>query len=305
MGTRGSALALVQADLARAALIAAAAAAGASWEIALRILGTTGDRITNRPLSEVGGKALFTKEIDAALLAGEVDCAVHSMKDMETQLAPGLQIAAVLERADPRDCLIGAADLSPASLPVGARVGTSAVRRRAQLLACRSDLEIVPLRGNVETRLKKRESGEVDAIVLAKAGLDRLGREGVITRVLEPEEMLPAAAQGIVALVVRAGDGAVADLVRRINHLETSLVAAAERAFLAGLGGDCGTPIAAHAKIQDGLLSLEGALFSLDGLETVHGRIEGAAAEAPALGAELAARLKGEAGPCLLALLRA
>lgn len=301
IGTRGSALALVQAELVRAGL-AGATAAGEPRAAEIVVIKTTGDRVTDRPLADIGGKALFTKEIDHALLAGEIDCAVHSMKDMESALAPGLMIGAVLPRSDPRDCLIGAADLSPARLPPGSRVGTSAVRRRAQLLARRPDLEIVPLRGNVDTRLKKRETGEVDALVLSKAGLDRLGRSSVISRAFEPSEILPAAAQGIIAIVV-CESGAAA-LVQRINHPATLSAATAERAFLLGLGGDCGTPIAAHAQIAGHLLVLEGALFSLDGSEVVRGRIDGPASESAQLGAKLAERIKRQASPALLAYLR-
>lgn len=299
IGTRGSPLALVQAELVRAALCAADAAA-----IEICPIRTTGDRVTDRPLAEVGGKALFTKEIDEALLCGDVDCAVHSAKDM-AEIPVGLALAATLPRADVRDCLIGAGGLSTGELPLGARVGTSAVRRRAQLLARRPDLQIVSLRGNVETRLRKREAGEADAVLLAKAGLDRLGRAGVISRVLEASEMLPAAGQGAVAVLVRETDARARATIAAISHAPTLAAVTAERALLAALGGDCGTPIAAHAVLVDGRLVLDGALFSPDGSESVRGRIDGAAQEAGALGSALAGRLKSLAGPRLLALVRA
>ena len=302
IGTRGSALALVQAELVTKSL--AANWAGEARPLEVKIIKTTGDRITDRPLSDVGGKAFFTKEIDQALLAGEIDCAVHSMKDMESALAPGLAVGAVLPRSDPRDCLIGAADLSPARLPSGARVGTSAVRRRAQLLARRPDLEIVPLRGNVDTRLQKRERGEVDALVLSKAGLDRLGRTAVISHIFAPAEFLPAAAQGIIAVLIREADRTVRALLQRINDRQTALAATAERALLLELGGDCGTPIAAHAEIFGERLLLEGALFSLDGAECVRERIEGLAFAGDELGKRLAERVKARASSALRAYLR-
>lgn len=296
IGTRGSPLALKQAELVRAALDASGAA-----PIEIMPIRTTGDRVTDRPLAEIGGKALFTKEIDEALLSGAVDCAVHSAKDMAA-LPPGLAIAAALPRADARDCLVGAAGLSVEELPRGARIGTSAVRRRAQLLARRPDLRIVPLRGNVETRLKMRETGEADAVLLAKAGLDRLGRAGVISRILETEEMLPAAGQGTIAVAVRAGDTAALAAIAAISHAPTLAALTAERACLGALGGDCGTPIAAHASLRGAQIFLEAAVFSPDGDETVRGRIDGSAAEAERLGAALALRLKSLMGPRLLAL---
>jgi hydroxymethylbilane synthase len=225
------------------------------------------------------------------------------MKDMESALPVGLAIAAILERADPRDCLVGASDLTPEALPTGSRIGTSAVRRRAQLLARRPDLELVDMRGNIDTRLRKQEAGEVAALVLAKAGIDRLGRSQAIGRVLEPEEMLPAAGQGAIAVLVREGDAATAHLLNPLNHLPTALAVSAERGFLAALGGDCATPIAAHGAIRDNVLRLEGALFSVDGSESVRGRIEGAPAAAAELGARLAERLKALMGPRLSALL--
>jgi hydroxymethylbilane synthase len=296
VGTRGSPLALVQVELVRRVL-------GAARPVELCQISTTGDRVADRPLAEIGGKALFTKEIDHALLDREIDCAVHSMKDLESALSAGLEIAAILERGDPRDCLIGASGLTPEALAPGARIATSAVRRRAQLLARRPDLEIVAVRGNVDTRLRKHEAGEVAALVLAKAGLDRLGRSEAISRVLEPSEMLPAAGQGAIAVLIRQGDAPTARLLAPINHQPTALAVTAERGFLAALGGDCATPIAAHATIHDRVLRLDGALFSSDGSESVRGQIEGASEDAAGLGARLAQRLKVLMGPRLRALL--
>jgi hydroxymethylbilane synthase len=297
IGTRGSPLALAQVELVRRAL-----ALGAARPIELCRITTTGDRVTDRPLAEIGGKALFTKEIDQALLGGEIDCAVHSMKDMQSALPIGLAIAAILERADPRDCLIGARALTPEALPPGSRLATSAVRRRAQLLARRPDLELVEMRGNVDTRLRKHEAGEVAALVLAKAGIDRLGRSAAISRVLELCEMLPAASQGAIAIVIRDEDASSAHLLAPLNHPSTALAVSAERGFLAALGGDCATPIAAHATIRENVLRLEGALFTGDGSESVRGRIEGAPERAAELGAQLAERLKALMGPRLSAL---
>ncbi len=264
---------------------------------------TIGDKVTDRPLYDLGGKGLFTKEIDRALLDGTVDCAVHSLKDMESVLPEGLVIAAVLERADPRDCLIGAASLAPQDLPRGAKLGTSAVRRRAQALALRPDLEIVPMRGNVGTRLAKLARGEADAIILAKAGLDRLGQSGLIDHVFEPEEMLPDACQGIIAIVARADDARACAGLGLLDHPQTRSVAMAERALSGELDGNCRSPIGAYAVIERGLLLLEGAVFTPDGREVIRRRIEGPPEEAEALGALLAERLRAEASPSILKVL--
>jgi hydroxymethylbilane synthase len=300
IGTRGSPLALVQAGAVKSAILAAG---GAERDISVRRITTTGDRETDRPLAELGGKGLFTKEIDGALLAGEVDCAVHSMKDMDSVLPDGVVIAAVLPRSDPRDCLIGRKSLSLADLPRASRLGTSAVRRRAQALHLRPDLTVLPLRGNVETRLVKQERGDFDAIILAKAGLDRLARTDVISYVFAPDEILPAAGQGVIAVIVRAQDEPVRKIVAAIDHEETRAAAEAERAFTARLCGNCRTPIAAFASLKGAQLSLEGAIFSLDGGEFVRGRIDGDISEAAALGMRLADRLRGKASPGVLAAL--
>jgi hydroxymethylbilane synthase len=305
IGTRGSPLALAQANIVQEALENASAKLDFDIEASVHPFTTVGDKVTDRPLYDLGGKGLFTKEIDRALMAGEINCAVHSLKDMESALPDGVIIAAVLERADPRDCLIGAEGLDPDSLAHGARVGTSAVRRRAQLLSQRPDLAVVPMRGNVETRLSKLGRGEADAILLAKAGLDRLGRADVITRVLEPEEMLPAVGQGIIAIVARTSDVFACQGLALLDHEETHIRARAERALLARVDGSCRSPIAAHAHLEGGKLIIEGALFSPDGEETVRGRMEGEPKAAEALGTKLGDELLGKASPAILAVLGA
>lgn len=303
IGTRGSALALAQANEVRARL-AALAAPGATAEALseLVVCTTTGDQIRDRPLADIGGKGLFTREIDCRVLSGECDCAVHSMKDMETALTPGTAIAAILPRADARDALIGARAL--ADLRPGARIGTSAVRRRAQLLALRSDLEISPLRGNVDTRLKRLEAGDFDAIILALAGLVRLGRSSVVGRAMPTDEMLPAVAQGAIAIVARSDDEATLAALRPLNDRPTEIRVTAERALLAGLDGSCRTPIAGHAELsEDGRLTLHGAFFALDGRESERDTLVGSAEAPAALGAALAEKLKARASPSLLAVL--
>ena len=301
IGTRGSPLALVQTAEVRGALETRWARDGLTF--AVETITTTGDQVTDRPLTEIGGKGLFTKEIDRALLAGEIDCAVHSMKDMESVLAPGIVIAGVLPRSDPRDCLIGAEGFSLAELPKGARLGTSAVRRRAQALAKRPDLQIVPMRGNVGSRLAKLERGEADAIILAKAGLDRLGKSGLIGHVFDIAEMLPDACQGVIAIAARAGDARVCGLIEAICDQTTFITCRAERALSAGLDGSCRSPIGAYAQIKGGRLVLDGAVFSPEGDETIRRRIEGAPEEAPALGARLAQMLRAEGSPRILKVL--
>jgi hydroxymethylbilane synthase len=271
--------------------------------LSVETIATTGDKVTDRPLADIGGKGLFTKEIDRALLAGEIDCAVHSMKDMESVLAPGVAIAGVMPRSDPRDCLIGAKGFSLVDLPKGARLGTSAVRRRAQALAKRPDLQIVPMRGNVGSRLAQLERGEADAIILAKAGLDRLGQSGVIGHVFEPSEMLPDACQGVIAIAAREGDTRVHKLVEAISDKTTFITCRAERALSAALDGSCRSPIGAYAVLESGRLVLEGAVFSPDGDETIRRRIEGAPEEAEDLGARLAERLRAEASPKIIKVL--
>ena len=262
IGSRGSPLALAQARMAATALEAAHGWDEGSVEIvAVR---TSGDKIQDRPLAEVGGKALWTKELDVALLAGETHCSVHSMKDVESERPETLSIAAMLPRADVRDRLIGAASI--AALPQGARAGTSSPRRAAQLKRLRPDLTIVSIRGNVDTRLAKCAAGEVDATLLAAAGLIRLGREDVGVPIAL-EEMLPAPAQGAIGIECRADDAATAQLLSAIDHRETHQAVLAERAFCRALGGTCHSPVAALARVEGNEIAFACEILSEDGRE--------------------------------------
>lgn len=241
IGTRGSPLALAQTNL----LIAALQAKHAGLQAEVVTITTSGDRIQDRPLSEAGGKGLFTKEIEDALLAGEIDCAVHSMKDMPTKLPDGLIIPCLLPREDVRDAFFSLKAKTLADLPQGSVVGTSSLRRQAIILAKRPDLKVVTFRGNVGTRLRKLEEGVVDATLLAVAGLNRLGQSHLIQSILEPEVMLPAVAQGAVGIEVRENDRATQKLLEAVHCYTTELRVTAERAFLAVMDGSCRTPLAA------------------------------------------------------------
>jgi hydroxymethylbilane synthase len=294
IGTRGSPLALAQAEQVRARL---AAAHGLSAEaVTLEVIRTTGDAIRDRPLADAGGKGLFTKEIEEALIARTIHLAVHSAKDMPTILPPGLRIAGVLEREDPRDVFISAKAKALESLPHGARVGTASLRRQALVKRLRGDLDVVPMRGNVETRLRKLAAGEVDAIVLALAGLKRLGLAQAATTVLEVDEFLPAVGQGIIAIEARGGDERALGLVRAVNHDETAAALTAERAFLAVLEGSCRTPIAGHATVRAGRLAFRGLIAKPDGSEVIETQRYGAMVDAVRLGAEAGRELKQRAG---------
>jgi hydroxymethylbilane synthase len=296
IGTRGSPLALLQAHETRAAIETTHGAG--RHEVEVRVIRTSGDRIQDRPLAEVGGKGLFTKEIEEALLAGEIDLAVHSMKDMPTVLPAGLTIACYLPRADARDGLISTKSASLAQLPAGAIVGTSSLRRQAQVLRLRPDLRVVPLRGNVETRLRKLADGVADATLLACAGLVRLGMADRITSVVQPEEMLPAVAQGAIGIEVRANDEAVAHLLAPINHQATALAVAVERTFLARLDGSCRTPIAGLAELASpDSLVFRGMILTPDGRKCLATRREGRPEAGVALAEDAAAELLGKAGP--------
>ncbi len=268
LGTRGSPLALAQ-----AAEVAAALEATHGWptgQVRIVPLRTSGDRIQDRPLAEVGGKALWTKELDLALLSGEMDFSVHSMKDVESERPDALVIAAVMARADVRDRLIGAGSI--ALLPFGARVGTSSPRRAAQLLRLRPDLALEPIRGNVETRLAKLAAGDVDATLLAAAGLDRLGR-GETGIAIAVEQMLPAPAQAAIGIECRANDAMTAALLGAIDHLPSHRAVAAERAFTRVLGGSCHSPVAALAVGDGDGLWLRAEILSADGSERVAGEV--------------------------------
>ena len=290
IGTRGSPLALAQAQEVRDRLARAHGVDPAS--IAIVVIRTSGDRIQDRPLSEVGGKGLFTKEIEEALVAGAIDLAVHSAKDMPTVLPDGLVLAVCLEREDVRDALISNKAFSLADLRDGAVVGTASLRRQAMIRRCRPDLAVVSLRGNVQTRLRKLEEGHVDATVLALAGLRRLGLEAAATAVMEVDEFLPAVGQGAIALETRADDVRTRGLLAAIDHPDTTVALGAERAFLGVLDGSCRTPIAGHATIRDGRLSFRGMVLRPDGSEAHETSRVGTAEAAPALGADAGRELK-------------
>lgn len=296
IGSRGSPLALAQVEQVKARLAGAWPELAERGALAVEIIRTSGDRIQDRPLSEAGGKGLFTKEIEEALLAGTIDLAVHSMKDMPTALPEGLEIACLLPREDPRDALIGAAGL--ADLPQGAVVGTSSLRRKAQLLARRRDLKIVDFRGNVDTRLRKLERGEVHATLLALAGLKRLGLEGKATSILATEEILPAVAQGAIGIETRTGDTRVRDLLAPLNHPPTARAVTAERALLEVLDGSCRTPIAALAVGRTfGRLRIDALIARTDGSQVLRTAREGPEADAAAMGRDAGEELRRDGGP--------
>jgi hydroxymethylbilane synthase len=299
IGTRGSPLALAQARMVRARL---AAQHGVDEErIILTVIRTTGDVIQDRTLAAAGGKGLFTKEIEEALRADAIDLAVHSAKDVPTVLPDGLILTAVLPREDARDVFIGRTVKTLRELPAGAVVGTASLRRQAIVKRLRPDLEVVPIRGNVDTRLRKLGEGVVDATLLALAGLKRLGLTDAASSIFTLDEFLPAVGQGIVAIETRADDGRTRTLLEAINHAETAIALASERAFLAVLDGSCRTPIAGHATVADGRLRLRGLIAKPDGSESFECRREGMSGEAVALGADAGAELKRRAGADFLA----
>lgn len=299
IGTRGSALARAQAQWVQHRLTAALPGLTAE----LVIIRTTGDRITDRPLSAVGGKGLFVKEIEEALLAGEVDCAVHSLKDLPAELAAGLMIAAVPEREDPRDVALTRQEGGLSTLPRGAQVGTSSLRRAALVRAFRPDLQVIGLRGNVDTRLRKLDDGAVDAIVLAGAGLRRLGIVRPHAELLAAEEFVPAIGQG--ALAIESPRGEIAELLRAIDHRPSHEAIDAERAFLVAVGGSCVTPLAAHATVAGETLTLRALIAEPDGTRVIRGRREGRTSEGAQLGTELAQALLAEGGAEILRALEA
>jgi hydroxymethylbilane synthase len=295
IGTRGSPLALAQAREVAARLVAAHGPDAYAYDI--RVIRTSGDRIQDRPLSEAGGsKGFFTKEIEEALLAGVIDIAVHSMKDMPTLLPSGLTVTCYLPRQDVRDAFIGRGTATLADLPAGAVVGTSSLRRQAQVRRLRPDLEVQSMRGNVETRLQKLADGVAHATILAMAGLIRLGLQDRVSSPLPVEVMLPAVAQGVVGIETRAEDAAMMSLIAPINHQATGLAVAAERAFLAKLDGSCRTPIAGLAELVDGSLVFRGMILTPDGREWHETRRQGRPEEAILLAEDAAAELLARAG---------
>lgn len=293
IGTRGSALALAQAFEARQRLMDAHDLPEDAFEIV--IIKTTGDRVQDRPLKEIGGKGLFTREIEDALLAGGIDIAVHSMKDMPVLQPAGLLIDCYLPREDVRDAFVSPTVTRLADLPHGATVGTSSLRRRAQLAHRRPDLHLVEFRGNVQTRLKKLADGVAEATFLAMAGLNRLAMTHVAHTPIAVEEMLPAVAQGAIGIERRDGDGRVADLLAAIHDRPTGERLAAERAYLATLDGSCETPIAGLAIHAAGGLWLRGEILRPDGSEAIADAVRGPVADAAEIGADLARRLLAKA----------
>jgi len=284
IATRKSALALWQSEHVAARL----RALDPGRPVELLPLTTEGDRDLGISLAAAGGKGLFIKELEVALADGRADLAVHSMKDVPVELESRFALAAVLDREDPRDAFLSVKHKGLDALPQRARLGSSSLRRRSQLLHLRPDLVIEPLRGNVDTRLKKLERGDYDAIVLAVAGLKRLGLEQAITTVLDVEVCLPAITQGIIGIECRAGDTAVHNLLQRLNHLPTWTQARAERALSRGLSGSCNLPLAGHATLEGGMLSLRGCVASPDGRRLVAGAVSGPDKEPEALGIKLA-----------------
>lgn len=299
IGTRGSPLALAQAEETRSRLCEALGLDADA--IAILPIRTTGDRITDRSLMEVGGKGLFTREIDEALLAGTVDIAVHSAKDLPTRLPDAIGIAACLERQDVRDAFLSPVAGRLEDLRPGAVLGTSSLRRKAMALSLRPDLTIVGMRGNVQTRLRKLADGHADATLLAMAGLNRLGLGDCVTSAIEPENWLPAVGQGAIAITARLGDEASQRRLAAIDHRPTSIALLAERAFLAVLDGSCRTPIGGLARIEGRRLDFRGIIVRPDGSEAHRVAREGAIGDAERIGAEAGADLAGRGGPAFFA----
>ncbi|MFD0858793.1 hydroxymethylbilane synthase [Roseovarius aquimarinus] len=295
LGTRGSPLALAQANETRARLAEAHDLPLEAFEIV--VIKTTGDRIIDRPLKEIGGKGLFTREIEEALLSGEIDIAVHSMKDMPTLQPEGLLLDTYLPREDVRDGFVSPGHATLADLPEGAKVGTSSLRRRAQVLVAYPHLEVVEFRGNVQTRLKKLEDGVASCTFLAMAGLNRLGRTDVAQSALDPSVMLPAIAQGAIGIERRANDARAAEMLSAIHHAETGQRLAAERAFLAALDGSCETPIAGLAELDGDMLHLRGEVLRPDGSQSIKDARSAPIADGAELGRAMAADMLREAGP--------
>ena len=292
IGSRGSRLALLQAEFIRSLI------KSKFPEIIteLYIIRTTGDRILDSPLPEIGGKGVFVKEIEDALIRNEIDIAVHSMKDLPAILPNGLTIGAVAERHDPRDALVSKNDIKFNELPKGAKVGTSSLRRQAQLLHLRPDLRILPLRGNVDTRVRKVRREGLDSAVLALAGLERMGFKDEIAEIFPVDVLVPAPGQGVLAVECREDDREINDIISRINHKESNIGASAERAFLAELGGGCQVPMGCYARIKQDRINILGLIASTDGREIIREEIDGSVEIHQALGRELALRILNKGG---------
>lgn len=300
IGTRGSRLALWQANY----VVDRLRHCFPEHEFEIAVIKTKGDKITDVALSKIGDKGLFTKEIEVALLRGEVDIAVHSLKDLPTTLPEGIRLAAVLERENPQDVLLSLKGYKMSDLPRGARVGTSSLRRIAQLKRMRPDIETVNLRGNVETRIKKMDSEGLDGIVLAYAGVKRMGFLHLVTEFLPSEEMVPAVGQGVIALEIRENDTVAARLVEPLHHYATWAEITAERTFLKAIEGGCQVPCGCHASYQKGSLAVDGLVASLDGQVMYRDRVTGPAIQAQQLGKELAERILAMGGGSLLEEIR-
>lgn len=295
IGTRGSALALAQAHQVRALLATAHGLAEDAFSI--EIFTTSGDRIQDRPLSEAGGKGLFTKELEEALLDGRIDIAVHSSKDMPTVLPEGLELGAFLKRADPRDAFIGRTSKTLTGLAQGAVVGTSSLRRQAQLRRLRPDLQIVNFRGNVQTRLRKLAEGQVDATLLALAGMQRLGIEKEATEILPLDRFPPAPGQAAICIELQTGDTKAAAMIAPIDDRDTHLALDCERAFLAELDGSCRTPIAGHAVISGNSIDFSGSILTPDGSRALSISVSGNVTDAARIGTDAGKELRADAGP--------
>ena len=296
LGTRGSKLAVHQSEWVQAQLHALAP----HVTVTLRRIQTSGDRILDVPLAQIGGKGLFVKEIEEALLSGEIDLAVHSMKDVPTELPDGLEILCVPPREDPRDALISRDGKSFLDLPLGAKVGTSSLRRQSQLLHARPDLTIAMLRGNLDTRLKKLREGQFDAIVLAAAGLRRLAWAHEITEYLAPQISLPAIGQGALGIEGRRDDAFIRSLLSGLDHAPSKIAVLAERALLHRLQGGCQVPIAAHATLIGTRVTLEGVVASVDGKELIRDSVDGTIEDPESIGIQLAERLLARGGERIL-----
>ncbi len=296
IGTRGSPLALAQTRWVEARL--QALHPGLATELV--VIKTTGDKLKDVPLAQIGGKGLFIKEIEEALLAGQVDLAVHSLKDMPAEMPPGCTLGAVPEREDCRDAFISHRHASLGQIPAGGRVGTGSLRRKVQILHRRPDLMVVHLRGNVDTRLRKLETEGLDAIILAAAGLKRLGLGHIPRGYLAESEMLPAIGQGALGLEVRGDDRPLLDLLRPLNHFPTQVAVTAERAFLARLEGGCQVPVAALGRLENGSLTLEALISDVEGREMLQDRLTGTPEEAASMGRRLADLLLDRGGRQIL-----
>lgn len=302
IGTRGSKLALWQAEWVKAQIESLVPGV----EVTLKKIKTTGDKILDVPLAKVGGKGLFVKEIEEAMLRGEIDLAVHSMKDVPTELPDGLHLGAICEREDPRDAFIsglsekGFTIKSFNELPQGATIGTSSLRRSCQLKNLRPDLKIVQLRGNVDTRLRKLDEGQFDAIILASAGVKRLGHKDRITEYLPTDISLPAIGQGAIGIECRVDDEFINSIISRLNHQETAVCVKAERAFLRRLEGGCQVPIAAHAVLRDERVVLDGLVGSIEGDRIIRDSMEGSITDAEKIGVELAELILSRGGKEIL-----